>query len=375
MRSCRNHQPGRRLCRLGVALLAGVLGSASLVAAADDGLLVESESGALELGGRVQAGYELPMDRGPQPDDDSERRFRLKQVRLSVDGELLRELSYEMSLDLRSDGGSPEAKDLWLAWAPLGWLQLKAGQFKMPFSRHRLASDSKLLFLQRGHHAGDFVPGRDIGAQVALRPGARKVEASVAAYTGQGPNATTDDAEGLPALAARVRWMPLARLKGHEGDFRRSPTPALELGAAGAWSKDAAEHPEGGSLGAIEGTKLQWGGDVALAWRGFFVAGELAMARYTPTEGPAYYGAGYLLQVSYLISLLRLEPALQFEDLNPSDRNDSDRERTVALGLNLYPLDDQRFRVHLAYRLHLASGADDEPWRQDDLNLLVQLCL
>lgn len=360
------------LAALCCALLAT---AAAPPARAADGFVVESERGTLELGGRVQAGYDLPLPRGLQPSDDADRRFRLKQVRLSVDGELLRELSYEMSLDMRSADGMPVAKDLWLAWAPLGWLQLKMGQLKMPLSRHRLASDSGLLFLDRGHYASRFVPGRDIGAQVALRPGARKLEASFGAFTGQGANSTADDALGLPTLAGRVRWMPLAPLKNREGDFARSHSPALELGAGAAWSHDSAEHPQQGSLGAIDGTKLQWAADVALAWRGGFVAAELSVARFTPEVGPAYFGAGYLLQASYLVAPWRVEPVVAFEDLNPSDQIGTDRERTVSMGLNIYPLADDHFRAHLAYRLHLASGTDDEPWSQDELTLLVQLRL
>ncbi len=339
-------------------------------------LRVQNEKGFLDLKGRVQTGYTHRFL--PEGDDDHKKdRFRLKQARVQAKGEFYRDYNFKISLELSRQA---RAKDLNISWNPCESLELKMGQFKVPISKQRLQSSSRLLFVSRARVADDFVPGRDIGAMLSWRSEDDRYSFNAGAFTGRGSNTSEDDRHGLPLLAMRLEWTPLAKLKKGEGDVKRSRRFALGLGADLAWSKDgeplgAPDKPE--PLHSIDGRKLLYGADLTLKYKGFFLTTELRGASFKPEEGPEYYAAGWLFQLSYFMKSLRLEPKLAVSDLNPSDILEEDRESSLLMGLNFYPRKSHNLKLVLDYAQRFPEGSlgdwGAEGWAKDEIHLLVQL--
>ncbi|MBU0554259.1 OprO/OprP family phosphate-selective porin [Myxococcota bacterium] len=338
---------------------------------------IEDDAGEIEVSGRVQAGYNY---RFLQDDDEdqSKNRVRFKQARFGVKGDLYDDYTIDLEFDLVGHGGYPKPTSIWTEWRPNSRFSARIGQFKTPLSAHRLVSGRDLLFINRPRVADDLVPGRDIGAQIDLKlklGEAGRVVAQLGAFNHQGANTTEDDAKGTPLLIGRLELSPWGALKGGEGGVgpRRL---ALRLGLSAGWSDDAsgggADEPLLDPLHSINGQKAIYSADLALKVAGLFFSAELTSARYAPDEGAAYFAAGYLVQLSYYIQAIHLEPALRFDDLNPSDAVAGDRERTLTMGLNLYPNGRHELKMMLDYTHHLADGGD-EAWREDEVMLLCQL--
>jgi len=349
----------------------------------------------LEVSGRVQAGYIQVLEQDEDTGDSGDR-FALGQVRLQLRGLVRPGFDYEIAAEFASSSALPATKDAWLGYEPADWLRLQLGQYKVPSSRHRLASDAKLLFISRPDLTDDLVPGRDVGLRADLRSPERSLVFSFGAFTGQGENPRKDDSEGLPLLAGRLAWQPLAKLSSGEGDLERSAALALGLGVYGAWSRSSL--PQAASvtaagltatsglgglaglvgtapspLGAIDGDKTLLGADLTLKWRGLFLSAEATAARFEPKAGDDYLARALLLQAAYAIEGLNLEPAVRFDVLDPSDGTTGDLQPTLTWGLSYFPLQDRLLRVQLNYEQRLERGGDDsEAWDDDRVLLFAQ---
>lgn len=122
---------------------------------------------------------------------------------------------------------APDVKDLYLNLRPLGtrWLQLRAGQFKKPFSRQQMLSTTKLVLVDRAASDEYYDAGRELG--VELFGGGNELPAFWAVGVFTGTALTTPDswptlpAPGsgapplstvpaatplIPTLAARAVW-------------------------------------------------------------------------------------------------------------------------------------------------------------------------
>lgn len=335
---------------------------------------IEDERGELDIEGRIQPGYTMRFLHEGEEDRDSSR-FFLNQARVKLDGSLVQGFSFELALDL-AEHAAVEPKDLWVGYAPTEWLEFKAGQMKTPFSWDRLQPVGQLSFIKRPGTTSELVPGRDVGVQADVHTITGKAGLAAGAFTGQGANAWKDDDAGSPLLAARAHWMPLYTVHSGHSDLRRTGKPALGLGVSGAWSRDRVtgeEEERVVGLHHIDGDKLLLGADLVLRYRGLFVHAELVSARFTPTAGGAWTGAGLVVQAAYYIDPVRLEPALRLDDLNPSDQVTDDRQRTLTYALNFYPTRTHDLKLLLDYRQHLPAAEAEEGWKQDDLTLVMQL--
>jgi len=224
----------------------------------------------------------------------------------------------------------------------------------------------------------DFVPGRDIGAMSSLRTVDTRYGLHLGAFTGRGEDVDEDDHRGSPLLAVRMVAMPLARVYPAAGDVEQTGRLAVGLGLNAAWSRDGESLEPGDTAHSIAGDKLLYGGDLTLKYRGFYLTAELLLAAYWPDHGVTWYAGGYLLQASYYIAPLHLEPAVRFDDFNPSDIVPDDRETSLSFGLNAYPRHDHRVKLQVDYTHRLPSGwltdhAADEGWAESQLNATVQV--
>ena len=174
---------------------------------------------------------------GPLP--SGEGTFRIPLKRPGVRGSIGRSIDFQVDRELVRDDGW---RDVFvnLRWRPA--LNVRAGQFKLPFSLEETSPTTALDFMYRARAARQLAPGRDPGAMAygALANGVVRYEAGI--FTKDGRNSRRPDSDrvqGKGTLAARLRVMPFSRSSG--------ALRSLDLGAAGITS----QLPEG--LPALRG--------------------------------------------------------------------------------------------------------------------------
>jgi phosphate-selective porin len=175
--------------------------------------------------------------------------FDLRRRRVGVDGVVGGFLEFEVERDLWSDKGWRDAfVNVRLADAA----QVKAGQFKLPFSMDELTSSTSLDFVYRSLAASALAPARDVGVMFhgrsALPGRGSRLEYEAGVFRHDGDNAglgplTRRSADtGLPVSRRTVA----GRLQISPFDTRPRKDPAGGKAGGGAAGKAAAGKAEGG---------------------------------------------------------------------------------------------------------------------------------
>jgi len=189
--------------------------------------LVAASSGigaaqSLRLGDaiRIEPKARVQVDvRGPEG-DDGDVELDVARRRVGVSGQVTRYVAFEVERDVDSDG---RWRDVFVDVRASRALQVRAGQFKVPFSREQLTSAGHLNFIDRSRAADLIAPGRSAGIAVHGRVAHRVVGYDVGAFVRDGTHdGLPGSAESEPTIAARLTMRPLKH---------------LEIGAAAATSE------------------------------------------------------------------------------------------------------------------------------------------
>ena len=177
----------RTMSSLCAAVALGLVGSA---ARAEDGLgkmEVVSANGQDSLRfmftAQLRTVYE-DLDGGPDAPRSTSEEVVLQRVRPILQGRFLeRKLSF--ALQLNTGPTQLELLDLYLDYAFSSELRVRAGQLKVPFTRHRLGSFSRLTFVDWSAAARFFGAERQLGLMVhGDPPSAGGLEYAVGAFAG-----------------------------------------------------------------------------------------------------------------------------------------------------------------------------------------------
>jgi phosphate-selective porin len=136
----------------------------------------------------------------------------LRRARAGIEGTVLKVVEYEVDYDF-AENDHP-LRDAFVDVRVRRPLQVRAGKFKMPFSREALTGAMNLDFAFRSRAADRLAPGRDIGAMAHGRFFGRRLSYQVGIFRQDGENAESDDLarqrergdsfEGARTLAARA---------------------------------------------------------------------------------------------------------------------------------------------------------------------------
>ena len=258
--------------------------------------------------------------------------FRLRRARTSLDGWLgAKDLRFELMVDWVD---SPLVQDLNFNWDATGRgsVQIKGGQFKVPFGRQELTSDTALQFVDRSIVSAEFEKGRDQGIQVWGQLPGSILEYRLGVFNGGGRGRTTNDNSHYQQ-DARFVLQPLCPVGGAEGDLDWSARPCLALGV-NAESNDTRADTGSSAPAAAPGLRRRViGGDMALKFRGFSGMVEVFKRRLTPVDGTSYASDGHHAQIGYFVIPRRLELALRWASWDPSSLEPRDQrtERGVAV--------------------------------------------
>lgn len=266
---------------------------------------------------------------------------QVRRLRLRFGGFLLDpRLTYNLQLsfsrgdqDFEDTGFANIVRDAAVAYQFTPHLQATFGQTKLPGNRQRVVSSGDLQFTNRSIVNGQFNIDRDMLLMGAFRDtlgGRVPLHLHAVVSSGEGRN-TQVAAEGL-AFTGRVEVLPLGPfLNGgdyFEGDLEHEPKPRLSFGVTWSLNEDALR--TGGQIGPTlwsPRTMTTVLADVLLKYQGLAVYAEYARrdaddpVTTRAGEPPRFVftGDGALLQASYHIKGLNLEPGARIAFTDPTD--------------------------------------------------------
>jgi hypothetical protein len=260
-----------------------------------DGFLLATEDGAysLRLKGYLQLRQLLRLAES-SADDVKESSFLLRRARMVWDGTAYSpRLGYKLMVDLAQ--GNVRLLDYYLEGRVHERVSIRGGQYKVPLSRNFMNSADQLSFVERSVATEELRYDRDIGVLVTVKAHQR-IELQVGVFNGAGPNVRGNDNID-PLLMARAQGAVLGQpWKPEEGDPDNTQSPALMVGAAGAFENTPVP-TEYGYVGTmpmaqpIDNPDVDGDGDrdnvrvmsleldAAFRWRGLGIEGEAYFRR------------------------------------------------------------------------------------------------
>jgi len=299
------------------------------------GLEFASKDGDFKLQTRLRAQY---LYQGTvAADEDAEHYFMIRRARLQFSGNMWgkkNKFKAEFAVSPRDDsfegvdlnGDDIDDANLVKTTPLLDWYQefthfrdlnVRIGQYKVPYSRQRVISSGNLQLVDRSVTGNaEFTLDRDLGIDIRSKDlfGLDLLKYYAGVYIGEGRNTSNKTIgagdQGLMYIA-RVEILPLGSFKDYsEADLARSTEAGLSIGAAYAYIDEAPKTR--GILGSTI-TDDVWSyhnmtGDLMLKVAGFSLLSEVFMRQGEAESGAATSdGWGAMGQAGYLLPHTALE--------------------------------------------------------------------
>jgi len=232
--------------------------------------------------------------------------FRVKEARIIFKGKAFVEgFTYMFQWMTRNAGPSRGLSllDAWGNYVITEGVQIKFGQFKVPYSRQIQVAPQHLALMNlsivpTAFAPGDSLipPGYDIGIMghdvVALGDGDMALEWNFGLFNGDGKNVPGNDNNWL-GWAARLGFYPMGFVKYGEGDFSRGED--VRFGIAGSYFS-VRNRPAGNTV-----KRDQWEIDAVVTWAGLYAEGEYHSIKINPDGASSTDHTGWFVQAGYLI--------------------------------------------------------------------------
>jgi len=173
--------------------------SAKPIAGWDGKFFIQSSDGEYRanIGACAHFDGRFPFN-GPSKSNDQ---FLFRRVRLYLEGYLARYYEFKVEADI----GAAAAKftDVFVNWHYFDEFQVKAGQFKVPFSVEELTSENTTRFIEKSV-VDAFAPGRRLGVMVGGKPdGSGLLDYGVGMFNGRQPGSFMPAGRLVLDLASR----------------------------------------------------------------------------------------------------------------------------------------------------------------------------
>ena len=325
------------------------------------GLTVRSPDNqfAITLRARVQMRETITVN-----DEESTSEINIKTVRLVTQGHLLGpDLRYQVQFAFGPgdfDASTPTPLfDAWIEYRVSRDVQLRAGQYFVPFDRARTIREFSLQFVDRQLIIGELNLDRDVGVSASsqdLFGLDGKLNYSLGIFGGSGRNRVGGESLGF-LYVGRVGVRPFGEFDDDsEGDLKRLATPRLALGGALAYNQNTlrARSTTGANytLGGFD--YLHLAADAVFKYKGLSLLSEV-ISRVasddlheqlnedgTTTREFSRSGWGYLLQAGMMVSE-KVELTARWNELFAREGTDPSLEalvsgqgKEVGAGVNLY---------------------------------------
>jgi len=309
--------------------------------------------------------------------------LQVKTLRLFVQGYVLSpDLKYLIQLafgsgDFDKDSNSP-VFDAFVEYVKIRDLNIRFGQYFVPFDRARTIREFALQFVDRQVTVRELTLDRDVGLMLSssdLFGLSSKLAYNLFVGSGDGKNRVADAKNEYAAqhpsalVVGRLIVRPFGAFDDdQEGDLTRSPTPKLAIGVAGAFNKATGrERGTTGNTFTLGSFDYAHGAaDLVFKWRGFALLAEglireanRKLNRGTDAGGAALVersrsGFGYFVQAGQMVTE-KLEVTARWDDLHARKGTDpalvalvNSSGRQLGTGLNLY-LNGHQFKLQADY--------------------------
>lgn len=371
------------------ALTAPPAPQATVIAAPGKGITAKSADGnfAITLRARIQLRDTFTHTAG-----ENSNEAQVRTLRFVVSGHVLSpDLKYTIQLafggnDFEKDSASP-IFDAFLDYTKLRDLNVRIGQYFVPFDRARTIREFALQLVDRQLVVRELTLDRDFGLMFSSQDlfGLQgRLAYHLFVGSGDGRNRFSDAkaSNGPQKLGVLTVGRLVLRPMGpfdddQEGDLKRLPHPRLALGVAGAYNH--ASNRQRSTTGSTYtlGTFNYWHGaaDLVLKWRGFSLLTEGVLRRTeranhsavedgtTVTEW-SQSGYGYFVQAGQMLTD-HVEVVARWDHLFAEQGTDPafralvrSQGRQLGAGANYY-LNDHAFKVQTDYFLIYGESLAD----------------
>lgn len=347
------------------------------------GLIAESGDGdfQLSIGARMQIRYTLAKD-----DDATEHQLHIRRLRLNMGGFLFGKdntfkIQYAMSpndLDERETVRHTPMLDAYAHFKQLRDVNVQIGQWKVPYSRERIASSGALSFVDRSLADGEFTVDRDTGMVLRSEDvaGADLLSYDVGVFTGEGKNGYTPE-EAAPMLLARISLRPFGKFHEYDvPDLERVESPKLAIGGAFIHHVDArgSRGNRGFDVTREPSTFDHATADAIFKWSGWSILGAFYWRKGEDfTDGSNANGTGFFVESGLVFPRHPFDMAVRYGGTRPADDASSVAERSeMGVAFNHY-IADHFLKMTLDYE-HLWGDAGFDQG-EDQVRVQMQMSL
>ena len=292
--------------------------------------------------------------------------FRVKEARFEFKGKAFVEgFTYKFQFN---GSGAVTLLDAYGNYVIAEGIQVRFGQFKVPYSRQYLTSAGALELMDRSIVVNAFAPGRDIGIMlhdiVALGEGDdMALEWAFGVFNGDGTNVGGNDNNWL-GWAIRLGFYPMGMVEYSEGDLAN--TQDVKVGIAGSYvSVHNRPAITGGRTVKTDGFQF----DVVVAWSGLYVEGEWHYNKVKTDGVSTIKNQGWFIQAGFVIPDSEFEVIGRYSSISWDSITDLKSTYAWQIGVAWYPgQEGHPFKALISfgqaktkYRSSAASGSPSYP--------------
>lgn len=323
--------------------------------------LAGGRENSISVRGRIQTRYEY-LDRL----EENISSFYLRRVRVDLRGELLDgKLTWRIMPEMAR---TANLRDGWVNYKISNRLNIRAGQFVVPFHWLRFISGNRQHFAERGSasEAVFGIPGGyDIGVGINGRNTANNIAYAAGIFDGAGRNVRESNSAGH-LYSGRFTWAITGEIPREEPDLSYSERPNFTVGTGVQYAnRSSIRNWSEGRNNVIDGSfdEADWLGattDLSLHWRGLSLISTTYYRSVSPAEEaePNFYGWGTVLSAGYFIKHDRIELIGRVSQANKDRKMEELRMREWGVGVNLYHA-EHSFKTQINYENIHQSFAEE----------------
>lgn len=258
--------------------------------------------------------------------------FSLRRARASLTGELIKHLTFKLTVDVVK---SPALLEALVEFEPSKIVGLRFGQFKVPFSLENVSADSDIDWINRSAVGETLVPGRDLGSSgrdigAVLYGSVSVVEYSFGLFNGAGINKA--DTNSHKDWSGRVVVHPVKFISVGGSLYRGKQSPSADVPLV-------RRNKEG-----LEAT--------------FVLKGFSLKSEYIHAEDDLVSKAGWYVQAAYFALPGRLQGLLRYDALDLDRSVLDDGKNVISAGLNWFIVGRTKLQVN--YEVHRLQAGGRE---------------
>lgn len=315
----------------------------------------EDGKDSLAIGSRLQFRYTFDdYDRKTGKDDISS--FQVKRAKIFAHGNAFtKDLTYKIQVN--AAGSSVTLDDFYGNYKLLKWLQIRCGQYKVPFNRQELTSSGSQQFVDRAITNEAFTLSRDQGVMLHSFLLNDYAEYAIGVFNGNGRNKSTNENNGH-LFAGRIAFYPLGKFKMYsESDIGHTTSPKAGIGVAGAYNARV-PFKEGDETFIKDVTSFA--ADAIIKWYGVSFAGDYFITTTNVRGGEKTNSNGFNVQAGVFLIPEHLELAGRFAMVDPDVNLNDDTEQEIAGSIN-YFINKHKLKLQADYAILIEEQPGDDP--------------